>query len=56
MVNRSDAVARVLILSTQPANDLSICVYPDSAKIGVWPWPAQRLRIAEPIDYWDGEA
>ena len=56
VINRSDAVARVLILSTQPANDLSICVYPDSKKVGVWPWPAQRLRIAEPIPYWDGEA
>lgn len=32
VVNRSDAVARVLILSTQPANNLSICVYPDSEK------------------------
>ena len=38
-----------------PANGLSICVYPDSEKVGVWPWPARRLRITESVDYWDGE-
>jgi uncharacterized cupin superfamily protein len=56
VINRSDSAARVLILATQPANDVSICVYPDSEKVGVWPWPAMRLRITEPLDYWDGEA
>jgi uncharacterized cupin superfamily protein len=56
VINRSDAPARVLILSTIPANELSICIYPDSEKVAVWPWPARRLRITETVDYWDGEA
>ena len=42
------------MLSTIPANEISICVYPDSEKVGVWP-PGRRLRITESIDYWDGE-
>ena len=53
IANRSEAVVRVAMFSTQPA--VSICVYPDSAKVGVWPWPGQRLPIGEPIDYWAGE-
>jgi uncharacterized cupin superfamily protein len=55
VTNRSDVVARVLLLSTIPQNDLSVCIYPDSDKVGVWPWPAKRLRMAEGLDYWDGE-
>jgi len=54
--NRSDDVVRIAMLSTQPAGGLSVCVYPDSAKVGVWPWPGQRLPIGEPIDYWAGES
>ncbi len=42
------------MLSTIPRDGLSICVYPDSQKVGVWP-PGRRLRITESIDYWDGE-
>ena len=52
--NRSDAVVRIVMLSTIPRDGLSICVYPDSQKVGVWP-PGRRLRITESIDYWDGE-
>jgi uncharacterized cupin superfamily protein len=55
VTNRSATVARVLMLSTIPKNDTSICVYPDSDKVGVWPWPGKRLRLSETIDYWDGE-
>jgi uncharacterized cupin superfamily protein len=53
--NRSDAVVRILMLSTMPKDELSICIYPDSEKVGVWPWPGKRLRITESVDYWDGE-
>jgi uncharacterized cupin superfamily protein len=53
--NRSDGVVRIVMLSTIPRNEVSICVYPDSEKVGVWP-PGRRLRITESIDYWDGEA
>jgi uncharacterized cupin superfamily protein len=56
VTNRSDSVARILMLSTIPDPDLSICVYPDSEKVGVWPWPGQRLRMGEDVGYWDGEA
>jgi uncharacterized cupin superfamily protein len=55
IVNRSSGVARFLMLSTVPDPDVSICVYPDSDKVGVWPWPAKRLRIGEGLPYWDGE-
>lgn len=53
--NRSDAVVRILMLSTMPKDELSICIYPDSEKVGVWPWPGKRLRLTDSVDYWDGE-
>jgi len=55
VTNRSDTVVRILMLSTMPGNDLSVCVYPDSNKVGVWPWPGKRLRLTDSLDYWDGE-
>jgi uncharacterized cupin superfamily protein len=56
LTNRSDTTARVLMLSTMPERELSIAVYPDSDKVGVWPWPGKRLRLTdESVDYWDGE-
>jgi uncharacterized cupin superfamily protein len=54
VTNRSDAVVRVLMLSTKPRNDNSICVYPDSDKVSVWP-PGKTLRMSDPVDYWHGE-
>jgi uncharacterized cupin superfamily protein len=56
VTNRSNAVARVVMLSTMPTNELSICVYPDSDKVGVWPWPGKRLKLTDSVGYWDGEA
>jgi uncharacterized cupin superfamily protein len=55
VTNRSAAVARILMLSTLPKHELSVCVYPDSDKVGVWPWPGKRLRSTDSIGYWDGE-
>jgi uncharacterized cupin superfamily protein len=55
VTNRTHGVVRLLMVSTMPKNDLSICVYPDSEKVGVWPWPGRRLRITESLDYFDGE-
>jgi hypothetical protein len=43
------------MLSTIPKNEISICVYPDSDKVGVWPWPGKRLRLTDAVGYWDGE-
>jgi uncharacterized cupin superfamily protein len=58
VTNRSAAVARVVMLSTIPKSvdgvQLSISVYPDSNKVGVWP-PGERYRLGESLDYWDGE-
>jgi uncharacterized cupin superfamily protein len=56
VTNHTDTVVRIAMLSTIPENELSICVYPDSEKVGVWPWPGQRLRLGESVDYWDGES
>jgi uncharacterized cupin superfamily protein len=52
VTNRSDATARVLILSTK--DDAAVVVYPDSDKIGVWP-PGKLFRFGDAVDYWDGE-
>jgi uncharacterized cupin superfamily protein len=53
LTNRSEAPVRVAILSTK--NDPSSAVYPDSGKIGIWP-PGKLFRLADAVDYWDGEA
>ena len=53
--NGGSEVARVLMLSTRPAPDVSVCVYPDSAKVGVWPGGGQ-FRFADDVGYWYGEA
>ena len=38
ITNRSNGRrARSLMFSTMPSPDISICVYPDSDKVGVWP-------------------
>lgn len=51
--NRRSEVARIVIFSTklEPA----VAVYPDSAKIGVWP-PGKLFRLGDAVDYWDGES
>jgi uncharacterized cupin superfamily protein len=61
VTNRSDTVLRILMLSTIPetriagsSDPISITVYPDSDKVGVWP-PGKRFRLSEGVDYWDGE-
>jgi uncharacterized cupin superfamily protein len=54
VTNRSDSVARILMFSTIPKTEISICVYPDSEKVGVWP-PGGRFRLSDSVGYWDGE-
>jgi uncharacterized cupin superfamily protein len=61
VTNRSEAVTRILMLSTIPetviretGDPITICVYPDSDKVGVWP-PGGRYRMSDKLDYWDGE-
>ena len=52
VTNRTGATVRVAILSnkTQPG----VAVYPDSDKLGVWP-QNKLFRLADAVDYWDGE-
>ena len=57
VVNRSEAPARVLILSTMNAPEL--VEYPDSGKVGARDANGKRLlmiRPGEQLDYWDGES
>jgi uncharacterized cupin superfamily protein len=54
ITNRSGTVVRILMLSTKPMNDISICVYPDSDKVSVYP-PGKTFPMAETLDYWHGE-
>ena len=56
VMNRSDATARVLLLSTQ--QEPAVVVYPDSDKIGVWPGERRDnilVRRESNVDYWDRE-
>ena len=50
LINESTAVIRVLILSTM--REPYGCAYPDSGKLST---PGGVFRIAEAVDYWDGE-
>ena len=61
VTNHSDAVVRILMLSTIPetripgsGDPITITVYPDSNKVSVWP-PGKRFRLTDTVDYWDGE-
>ena len=42
------------MFATRPTPDISICVYPDSDKVGVWPLGG-RYRMSDTLEYWDGE-
>jgi uncharacterized cupin superfamily protein len=53
VTGHGDETTRLIFFSTvaEPAT----AVYPDSGKIGVWP-PGKLFRLADAVDYWDGEA
>lgn len=51
LINESAAVVRVLILSTM--REPYACAYPDSGKLST---SHGIFRIAEAVDYWDGES
>jgi uncharacterized cupin superfamily protein len=55
VTNRSDALVRIVMLSTIPTSAISICIYPDSDKVLIHP-PGKMFRIGDAVDYWDGEA
>jgi uncharacterized cupin superfamily protein len=52
VTNRHEGVARIAMLSTKSSPALAF--YPDSGKVGVFP-PGKLFRLADEVDYWDGE-
>jgi uncharacterized cupin superfamily protein len=51
---RNDTAERVRFLALSSSGRPDVVVYPDSNKIGVWP-PGKLFRLADAVDYWDGE-
>jgi hypothetical protein len=52
VTNHGEEPARIVIWSNHTTPGVS--VYPDSGKVGAWP-PGKLFRIADEVDYWDGE-
>ena len=52
VTNATGDPLRVAMLSTKPP--ISLCIYPDSEKVGVWP-PGKLFRLGDAVDYWEGE-
>jgi uncharacterized cupin superfamily protein len=52
VTNRTEETVRIAILSNK--GDPGAAVYPDSEKVGIWP-PGKLFRLADAVDYWDGE-
>jgi uncharacterized cupin superfamily protein len=53
VTNGTDSRVRVLMLSTK--HKPAVFVYPDSEKVAIVP-PGTLFRLADAVDYWDGEA
>jgi uncharacterized cupin superfamily protein len=52
VTNRTGETLRLAFLSTR--REPAASIYPDSNKIGIWP-PGKLFRLADAVDYWDGE-
>jgi uncharacterized cupin superfamily protein len=52
VTNGTGEDVRVAILSNK--SDPGAAVYPDSGKVGIFP-PNKLFRLADAVDYWDGE-
>lgn len=52
VTNETDETLRVAMLSNK--SDPGAALYPDSNKIGIFP-PNKLFRLADAVDYWDGE-
>jgi uncharacterized cupin superfamily protein len=52
VTNRGAETCRIAMSSIN--RDPSCAVYPDSNKVGVWPVD-KLFRLADAVDYWDGE-
>jgi uncharacterized cupin superfamily protein len=53
VTNNTGETLRVAMLSNK--GDPGAAIYPDSDKIGIFP-PNKLFRLADAVDYWDGEA
>ena len=51
---QSIAEGRVLVAMLSTRREPAVAVYPDSDKIGMWP-PGKLFRLADAVDYWEGE-
>ncbi len=52
VTNGTEETVRVCIWSNRLP--VATSVYPDSEKVGAWP-PGKLFRLADAVDYWDGE-
>lgn len=52
VTNGTEETVRVCIWSNRLP--VATSVYPDSGKVGAWP-PGKLFRLADAVDYWDGE-
>ena len=52
VTNATEETVRVCIWSNRLP--VATSVYPDSEKVGAWP-PGKLFRLADAVDYWDGE-
>ena len=52
VTNETDETLRVAMLSNK--SDPGAALYPDSNKVGIFP-PNKLFRLADAVDYWDGE-
>jgi uncharacterized cupin superfamily protein len=53
VTNNTGETLRVAMLSNK--GDPGAAIYPDSDKVGIFP-PNKLFRLADAVDYWDGEA
>ena len=52
VTNRTEEPVRIVIASNK--GEPGVAIYPDSGKVGVWPLD-KIFRLADAVDYWDGE-
>jgi len=52
VMNGTDETVRVCLWSNRLP--VATSVYPDSGKVGAWP-PGKLFRLADAVDYWEGE-
>jgi len=45
----------LIYLDVDTQNDIDVCFYPDSNKIGVWGKTSQVYRTDDQVDYYEGE-